>query len=81
MIYYKGDIHGQKFEIVRFCKRYNLSAKDTIVLLGDVGANHYGNKRDKDLKEAFQSLIRVDGTVYTAGERIMATRTKERGLV
>lgn len=56
MIYYTGDIHGQIFEIVRFCKRYNLTAEDTIVILGDVGANYYGNERDNDLKEAFDKL-------------------------
>ncbi len=56
MVYYTGDIHGQKFEIVRFCKRYNLTAADTIVILGDVGANYYGNERDNDLKEAFGKL-------------------------
>lgn len=56
MIYYTGDIHGQKYEIVRFCKRFNLTREDTIVILGDVAANYYGNGRDNDLKDAFKSL-------------------------
>lgn len=42
MIYYTGDIHGQKYEIVRFCKRFNLTREDTVVILGDVAANYYG---------------------------------------
>ena len=29
MIYYTGDIHGQKFEVVRLAKRYNLTREDT----------------------------------------------------
>ena len=32
MIYYTGDIHGSKFEIVRLCKRYNLTRDDIIVI-------------------------------------------------
>lgn len=35
MIYYTGDIHGQKVEVVRLAKRYNLTREDTIVILGD----------------------------------------------
>lgn len=56
MIYYTGDIHGQKYEIVRFCKKYNLTREDTVVILGDVGANYYGNGRDNDLKDTFKKL-------------------------
>lgn len=46
MIYYTGDIHGQPFGIARFCKKINLTREDTVVILGDVGANYYGNGRD-----------------------------------
>ena len=56
MIYYTGDIHGQHFEIVRFCKKFNLTREDTVVILGDVAANYYGNGRDNDLKDAFKRL-------------------------
>lgn len=56
MIYYTGDIHGQKYDIVRFCNKFNLTKDDTVVILGDVGANYYGNDRDKDLKDAFSKL-------------------------
>lgn len=47
MIYYKGDIHGQKFEIIRFCKRHNLTVADTIVILGDVGANYRTRTKER----------------------------------
>lgn len=56
MVYYTGDIHGGKYEIVRFAKRMNLTAQDIIVILGDVGANYYETDRDHELKRAFNRL-------------------------
>ena len=35
MIYYTGDIHGQKHDIERFCKRFNPTREDIIVILGE----------------------------------------------
>lgn len=49
MIYYTGDIHGDKHGIVCFTERMKLTADDVIVILGDVGANYYGNERDDEL--------------------------------
>ncbi len=56
MIYYTGDIHGSKLEIVTFCMRFEPSENDTIIILGDVGANYYGDKRDNSLKASFAEL-------------------------
>ena len=56
MIFYTGDIHGSKKEVVDFCQRYEPTTNDTIVLLGDVGANFYGAGRDKYLKKALSGL-------------------------
>jgi len=56
MIFYTGDIHGGKFEIVRLCKRSHLTREDTIVILGDVGVNYYRNEKDQELKNAFSHL-------------------------
>lgn len=56
MIYYTGDIHGSKFEIVRFCMRFKPTKDDTIIILGDVGANYFGDERDTALKTAFAKL-------------------------
>ena len=56
MIYYTGDPHGSKHEISRFCNRMRLTEQDTIVVLGDVGANYYGDDRDGELKRAFRRL-------------------------
>ena len=56
MIYYTGDIHGSTLEIVTFCMRFKPTKDDTIVILGDVGANYFGDFRDNKLKEAFSKL-------------------------
>ena len=56
MVYYTGDIHGSKFEIVCLCKKLKLTADDIIVILGDVGANYYEDVRDAELKLAFSRL-------------------------
>ena len=56
MIYYTGDIHGSADELVRFCISKNLQQNDVVILLGDVGANYYGGKRDQRLKEIFAEL-------------------------
>lgn len=45
MIYITGDIHGEVFRIAEAVARFNIGSEDTIVLLGDVGMNYYGNKR------------------------------------
>ena len=44
MIFLTGDIHGNPTQIQLFLEKVKLTEKDTIVLLGDVGANYYGNK-------------------------------------
>ena len=56
MIYYTGDPHGSKHEISRFCNRMRLTDQDTVVVLGDVGANYFGDERDGELKRAFRKL-------------------------
>jgi len=56
MIYYTGDIHGSITRIKKLCETYKLTSEDTIVILGDVGANYYGNKKDRYLKKAFSKL-------------------------
>ena len=56
MIYYTGDIHGSHFELAAFCRRFKLTEEDTVILLGDVGANYYGGKRDQELKYALNKL-------------------------
>lgn len=57
MIYYTGDIHGNITNLVHFCTENKLTQDDVIVILGDVGANYYGKKRDRKLKEALNQLL------------------------
>lgn len=51
MVFYTGDSHGDVAEIVEFCRQMRLQPADTLVILGDVGANYYLNKRDIYVKE------------------------------
>lgn len=50
MIYYTGDIHGNASNVVRFCVGHKLTEADVLVILGDVGANYFGDERDAALK-------------------------------
>lgn len=61
MIYYTGDIHGSAKGIVAFAQHYELTESDIIVILGDVGANYYGNRRDWYCKDA---LAKIKPTVF-----------------
>ena len=56
MVLYTGDIHGHPSNIIKICKRFNLTRDDIIVILGDVGANYYGGKRDSELKMELAKL-------------------------
>lgn len=50
MVYFTGDIHGAPWNVIKFSKRKHLSRTDTIVILGDVGANYYLNSLDDETK-------------------------------
>jgi 3-oxoacid CoA-transferase subunit A len=56
MVYFSGDIHGYPWDVKKFCKKHQLTQKDIIVLLGDVGANYYGDHRDDTMKETLAKL-------------------------
>ena len=44
MVYITGDIHGAPHRIVNFAKDIRISRNDTLIILGDVGANYYLNE-------------------------------------
>ena len=48
MFYYTGDIHGKPDKIVDFVMKHNLTDDDTVVILGDVGANYFGEDSVQD---------------------------------
>lgn len=56
MIYLTGDIHGNPEPIFEFCKRLEVRREDTVIILGDVGANYFGNERDTAMKDILESL-------------------------
>lgn len=81
MLYYTGDIHGNPREIVQFCDRQKLTEQDTLVLLGDVGANYYLNSRDIEMKQLLTSvkpiLLCIHGNHEVRPANIPAYRTRE----
>ena len=56
MVFFTGDIHGQPWGVRKFCRRSALTPDDTLILLGDVGANYYGDERDDAVKEVLSSV-------------------------
>jgi len=56
MIYLTGDIHGVSQKIVRFCAGVKPTKEDIIIILGDVGANFSGDKRDDEMKRELSKL-------------------------
>lgn len=51
MVYITGDIHGDPMRIYAFAKKHKLTKNDMVIILGDVGANYYGDERDERTKE------------------------------
>ena len=57
MIYITGDIHGEVSRVREMVAKHTITPEDTIVLLGDVGMNYYGNKRgDRHRKKKLNCL-------------------------
>lgn len=56
MVYFTGDIHGSPWDIEDFCLRMELTEKDIIVILGDVGANYHGGRQDDLMKSVLAGL-------------------------
>lgn len=45
MVYITGDIHGETFRVEEAVSKLQITNRDVLVILGDVGMNYYGNKR------------------------------------
>ena len=56
MIYFSGDIHGSPWGVKKFCQKAGLTKDDILILLGDVGANYYGDWRDDEMKGVLANL-------------------------
>jgi len=55
MVYLTGDIHGRPDNLLRLAEN-RIEETDTLILLGDVGANYYGNRRDRLIKYELSSI-------------------------
>lgn len=49
-LFITGDTHG-KFAHLNILRNHDLSKDDVVVILGDVGVNYYGGRRDKRSRE------------------------------
>ena len=56
MFYITGDTHGKFSRIEKFCKRYNTTKDDILIILGDAGINYSGYRYDLDVKRYIQKL-------------------------
>lgn len=52
MVFYTGDIHGDIKPLLNFIVQFDMTEKDTIVVLGDAGLNYYGNNRGDKKRKA-----------------------------
>ena len=81
MTHFTGDLHGSPERVLEYIKQKNLGRDDVIVLLGDVGANYFGDLRDdlmkKHLDNANVTLFCIHGNHEQRPEEI-PTYTQER---
>ena len=61
MFYLTGDTHGDFRRVVRFCKSQELTANDTVIVLGDAGINYFGNDRDLEPRKL---LSKIPATIF-----------------
>ena len=55
-IYLTGDTHGRFERIISFCERQQVQPESTFIILGDVGLNYYGDRRDRRGKDALAQI-------------------------
>ena len=56
MVYITGDTHRDFSRIESFCRYFETTTKDVMIILGDVGINNYGTPKDRQLKQALSRL-------------------------
>lgn len=55
-IFITGDTHGTFNRIKQFCEKFETTISDTMIILGDVGLNFWGDIRDTIQKEFVSKL-------------------------
>ena len=83
MFYVSGDIHGDVNKALAYCKKHSLNSDDTIILLGDVGINYFGNdNRDTDRKEVLNmcgaKILCIHGNHEMRPETISTYKQKKQ---
>lgn len=56
MLYITGDIHGDITPLKDLCRIKQCTENDTVIVVGDVGINYFGDGRDKHKKEQLKKL-------------------------
>ena len=56
MVYITGDTHREFSRIESFCRQFETTPKDVMIILGDAGINNYGIPKDWQLKQALSRL-------------------------
>lgn len=79
MIYITGDIHGETLRIANMIQQFGITSNDTIVILGDVGMNYYGNKhgdrrRKRQLNQHGIPVLCIHGNHEARPESLMTYR-------
>lgn len=82
MIYISGDIHGDAARVVEAVAKFGITTADTIVLLGDVGMNYYGNRhgdhhRKKRLNSLGIPILCIHGNHEMRPEKLITYRKTE----
>ena len=58
MIYITGDTHGRFERVEAFCRRFQTSKEDILIILGDAGINFRGPEYDR-LKKGFLEFLPI----------------------
>lgn len=56
MIYITGDKHGHFDSIEAFCQEQHTTKDDVLIVLGDLGVNYYGGRRDRSRKKYLNDM-------------------------
>ena len=60
MIFITGDTHGNFERVEAFCRRFQTSHDDILIILGDAGINFSGARYDSLKKRLLESLPNHD---------------------
>lgn len=56
MYYITGDVHGNAYNLINRCEENNITENDTLIVLGDMGANFHSDIKDILFKKKINNL-------------------------